>query len=382
MNNKWNTRCGAILLVAMTIMMPVAASAASGRTTGAGSVGAAGAASYSIPLTVPPGTHGVTPSLSLNYNSGNGSGNGVIGVGWSIGGLSAITRCRRTWVQDGDARDIRRDYSDRFCLDGNKLRLTGGTYGNAGATYQTEIATFSSVTSLGAAGNGPSSFTVQGKDGLAYEYGNTTDSRVEIIGYPEVRTWALNKVTDTAGNAMVFAYTEDTVNGSYRIASVQYTSNSNQGLAAAYTAEFVYETRPSNEIDTGYIAGGVIREITRLDRIDVKYNTSIVRRYELTYEGALSSTSKSRLASVQECAGSPLDCFPATTFSYQNGTLGLGAEVSTASIPPGTPAWPLDVNATAGRTLSIRPARRLAQATGCICAPTVLAGMTPRSALE
>lgn len=341
MNKKWiGIFCkGVVLAVAGAV--PLTANAATGRTAGTGAVGQGGAASYSIPIVVPPGTRGMTPSLSLSYSSN--SDNGLVGVGWGIGGLSAIRRCGSTLAQDGLVREVRRDYSDRFCLNGSKLRLTSGVYGNPGATYQTEIADFSVVTSSGTAGNGPASFSVQDRNGVLYEYGGTADSRIEIGAYAEVRTWALNRVTDTAGNSMTFTYTEDTTNGSYRIARVNYTSNSVQGLAAAYEVEFVYETKSTSEMDVAYIAGGFIREVTRLDRVDVKYNTSVVRRYELTYEGSLSSTSKSRLASLQECAGSPLDCLPSTTFVYQNGTVGLTSETNTSASVPST-SWTIDVN--------------------------------------
>lgn len=342
MNTKTIAHYLASSLVVVAVMGPPLARAATGRTPGAAAVSATGAGTYSIPIALPPGTNSLAPSLALTYNS-NG-GNGILGVGWSIGGLSSITRCGRTWAQDGESRDVRNDYSDRFCLDGNKLRLTGGgTYGSAGATYQTEIATFAQVTSYGAVGNGPTHFIAQGRDGLIYEYGNTADSRIESVGQSTARAWALNVIRDSSGNAITFTYSEDATNGSYLIASIAYTSNAAQSVAAAYVVEFVPETKLSSEIDSGYIAGSVVKQITRIDRIDVKYGTTVLRRYELTYEGALSSTSKSRLASVQECAGSPLDCFPATTFSYQNGISGLGANVSTSVSVPTTP-WPLDVN--------------------------------------
>ena len=61
--------------------------------------------------------------------------------------------------------------------------MTSGTdYGAAGSVYQTEIANFSRITAYGAAGNGPSYFYVEGKDGLIYEYGNTADSKVYANG--------------------------------------------------------------------------------------------------------------------------------------------------------------------------------------------------------
>lgn len=42
-----------------------------------------GVASYSVPLTVPPGTANLAPSLSLQFSSAGG--NGLLGIGWSLG---------------------------------------------------------------------------------------------------------------------------------------------------------------------------------------------------------------------------------------------------------------------------------------------------------
>ena len=58
-----------------------------------------GAATYRIDLSLPPGTAGATPPLGLLYHSQRG--NGLLGVGWTLDGLSSITRCRQTYAQDG-----------------------------------------------------------------------------------------------------------------------------------------------------------------------------------------------------------------------------------------------------------------------------------------
>lgn len=355
---------GYVALILFALLVPTQAFAAVGRTAVSVDVSQSGEGTYAIPIFAPPGTHGMTPSLALVYGHRNDST--LLGAGWSIAGLSAITRCQKVWAADGEARDVRNDYSDRFCLNGNKLRLVSGTYGNPGATYQTEIETFARITSFGTAGNGPATFVVEAKDGLIYDYGHTTDSRIESLGQTTARAWALNRIRDRSGNEINFGYFEDTTNGAYRIDSVQYTSNVGQGLSSAYEIDFVWETKPSNEIDSGYIAGSKVKQITRLDRVDVKYNiTTLVRRYELAYEGALSSTSKSRLASVQECAGAAPDCFPATTFNYQNGTSGLAAEVSMGtSIPATTTPWPMDVNGDGREDLVYSSSSTSAQARG------------------
>lgn len=331
------------LLVSMALAMGSPSThAAVGNTQGIASVTPNGSASYSIPIFTPPGTHGMQPSLSLDYSSASRSG--WVGYGWSIGGLSSIYRCSKTWAQDGESRSVRLDLSDRYCLDGNRLRLVLGAHGGTGAEYRTEIESFTRVMSYGSAGNGPGYFIAEMKNGLIYEYGNTADSRIESQGVTTARAWAVNAIRDRGGNAILFRYTEDATTGSYRLADAQYTSNPGQGLSAAYKVEFVYETQPPDEIDSSYWGGRLIQDTVRLTRVDVTYNADLVRRYNLTYEPSLSNTGKSRVASLLECAGSAgTECFPATSFTYSNGTPGVTGAINTA-VGASTSRWVTDVN--------------------------------------
>jgi hypothetical protein len=174
-----------------------------GRTQGSFSVSPTGAATYTIPIWTPPGTNGVTPSLSLSYSSQGG--NGLAGVGWSLAAVSSIERCNRTKHQDGNGGAIELTANDRYCFGGNRLRLASGTYGAASSVYHTEIADYSRITaSTVLMGDGPQSFTVEAKSGLKFEYGNTTDSRVVLGG--TVLRWMLNKVSDRNGNNYVVSY--------------------------------------------------------------------------------------------------------------------------------------------------------------------------------
>jgi RHS repeat-associated protein len=315
--------------VAALMLAPVA-SWSSGRIPGSFAVSATGEAQYSIPIFAPPGINGLTPELALTYSHQHEGT--LAGVGWGISGLSAIHRCEKTWAQNGVAESPQNDFTDRYCLDGNQLRRFSGTYGRTGSTYRTELESYARITVLSEAGNGPGSFKVERKDGLIYAYGTTPDSQILSVGQPEARAWALSRISDRSGNQITFAWQDDTANGSYRIDRSDYAGNS---------IVFEWESKPANEIKSGYVTGSQVREIHRLAAIDVRQGGSSIRRYELTYEGPLSSTSVSRLASVQECAGTL--CRPATSFAYQNGSTGLQGEGSTGQpVPAG--ALPLDVN--------------------------------------
>ena len=196
-------------------------------TPGQFSVSETGAAVYTIPIQVPPGTAGMSPKLALVYNSQ--AGNGLLGMGWSLSGLSAITRCPRTLAQDGVRGGVNYDANDRFCLDGQRLVLVAGTYGVDGAEYRTEREGFSKIISRGSAGSGPQWFEVWTKAGQRMQYGNTADSRIEPVPSTTppptplpwtagtVRLWAVNRIADTKDNYIDFRYIEDPVNGDYRI---------------------------------------------------------------------------------------------------------------------------------------------------------------------
>src|SRR2546427_13112058 len=82
-----------------------------GFTPGSFQVSPGGSATYTIPIQVPPGIAGIEPKLALTYNSQGG--NGPLGMGWSLSGLSAITRCPRTVAQDGVKDGINFGPNDR-----------------------------------------------------------------------------------------------------------------------------------------------------------------------------------------------------------------------------------------------------------------------------
>jgi hypothetical protein len=114
----------AVWFVAIAFAQNSFATNSVGRTQGSYATSPTGAATYSIPIWAPKGPNGVQPGIALTYNSQQG--NGYVGVGWGVSGLSSIYRCNLTIAQDGAAAPVALATSDGYCMDGQRLRLTGG----------------------------------------------------------------------------------------------------------------------------------------------------------------------------------------------------------------------------------------------------------------
>jgi RHS repeat-associated protein len=306
----------------------VTTSAQIGSTAGVFRVGESGAATYGVPITLAPGIAGVTPQLSLNYSSQ--AGNGLVGKGWLIGGLSTISRCRQTLHQDGDAKPIAFSSEDRFCLDGQRLILNTGTYGHAGSTYKTEIDSFAIVTAVGGSAGHPDSFSVRRKDGSNSFYGATDNA---IIAGDSANTsattlaWSISRFTDSMGNAIDYSYYNDS--DGQRLHEIRYAYNAvvsdATGSAGSYHANVVmsYESRSSHTSGTSHIdnlssfvAGHRFDTKKRLSGIEVKSLGTQFRHYSLDYKESESDAliALSRLESITECANGT--CLPATEFTW------------------------------------------------------------------
>jgi hypothetical protein len=173
-------------------------------------VNADGSFSYSIPIELPPGTAGMAPQLALVYNSN--SGNGMLGMGWNLAGLGAITR--------DNTHPINYNGTDHFVGQGGRLVDTG-TYdpqGNKVYHYENEI--FSRVSLVGAIGKSSSYWLETEPDGAKYYYGYTgtsselTNSKVSAIDKgTQLRAWVLSKVEDLHGNYYSIEYFQDSGEG-------------------------------------------------------------------------------------------------------------------------------------------------------------------------
>ncbi|MFE7035187.1 FG-GAP-like repeat-containing protein, partial [Streptomyces sp. NPDC057621] len=288
-----------------------------GRLEGKFSVSDDGAAKYTLPLWMPQGRGVAAPALALSYSSRDGEG--PLGVGWSLGGLSSISWCPRTVAQDGYSDGLHTDGTSALCLGDNRLLPVSAPFSPV-RTYRTQRATFARIVGYETQDNVPNFFRVWSKDGRILTFGQTTDSRMEayplqaspdlenpsVVRAPgsrrETLAWGLNRVEDRNGNTATVTYrqgagTETDLWGSHMLpASVAYSPNRR--------VDFHYEPRP-DPIDRFTHGGLHTRIAVRTSSIEMwagpeNESAELVREYRLNYQNK-SVTGRSLLHVVREC---------------------------------------------------------------------------------
>ena len=361
------SRPGVLLVAPDPISDAVAATPAEFR------VDESGAATYSVPLFAVPGTAGVAPQLSLNYSSQGGYG--PMGRGWSVGGLSAISRCRATReagdflaaaTPDGDPRPINFTGTDRYCLDGQRLvPSTAATCpavsGLTAHELRTEIDSFQRVCAYHHATNGPAFFTVERKDGSTSWYGDrdTNSGANRPDGYFEstangqttkAMSWAQTRFQDSTGNTIDYHYLKNPAGagtGEHLISEVRYTGKVALAGQAAPASDpfakvvFNYAARPATAQGKGYASGGLLTQSRRLDSITscatidclVGYQ---VRHYLLTYQPSPSGNEQDTLIGLQECRDTRADvCASPTVFEWSTATHDFSTSESVGTLVTG-----------------------------------------------
>lgn len=256
---------------------------------------------YDIPIATVSGTGGMTPKLSISYNSGNG--NGLFGYGFDLKGLSTITRAPRNLYNDNQADVVRFTDADRFSLDGSRLQIVKTTSTSTSIEYRTESNSFSKIIATGSTSN-PSKFTVYTKDGLICEY--------EPVGGLATKNlqWPLTKVSDTKGNYYTIAYSDDALANEFVPSKIEYTGNSKASLTPF--ASITFSTKSISRTPT-YISGVKILRSKVISSISIKYGDETVKEYAISYS---SKKGKSFLDKITEKAGT--EQLNSTTFKWDN----------------------------------------------------------------
>lgn len=271
-----------------------------------------GQAAYNFPLEFPGGRGGMTPELNLIYNSSGGDG--ILGPGWSLGGLSVINAVPATRHHNGvEQTAYGLDYNvDTYTLDGKRLVLIDRDGNAAISEYRTEQDDFSRIYKKNRPSKGKDEnleskeygkyFIVQTKGGLTYYYGEKdTKSRLEVAnvsGNDEATiSYYVSRVSDHFGNEIRFHYDNivgDATTGSASeiyLKEITY-SHYSETYGADYSISFVYENRIEPKF-TRYIFQGEnsgaislnFKSSRLIDQIVCKYlpDDKVVKTYDLSY---------------------------------------------------------------------------------------------------
>ncbi len=298
-----------------------------GTLAGGMSVSSSGAASYSIPIKVVPGTMGVEPTISLEYNSQ--AGNGQLGWGWSLSGMSAITRVGPDNYHDGRVEPIQWNNNDFYSLDGSRLTMLSGG-GGTGSIFATESESWSKIESMGWLGSGPEWFKVWLKDGTVCEYGHQDNPQYskhcQLMNNTgtEILAWKLSKKTDVHGNYSDYYYDDN--GGENKLRAIWYTGSLPLGKLPYQRVDFDYEER--SDVNTVYEGGSAYNSkylLTKVICYGENSQVQIARTYNLRYKY---SDQYSFLQSVSECNDIG-NCFNESQFIYGE----LNEQVNSTSIP-------------------------------------------------
>lgn len=313
-----------------------------GSLTGKFEVTSTGQAKYSIPVEVLPGTAKLEPALSITYDSTNSNThNGLLGMGFTLEGITSVTRCPSNKAQNGEIHGVDFTDRDRYCLNGEQLVAVKGTYGADQTEYRTYHDSGLKIVSYGQQGNGPAYFKVWTKEGEISEYGVTDDSRDRAyIKKPDetavdnntVAVWGLNKVQDTAGNFESIKYAKNEEAGTFYPVEIDYTGNQKIGTKPYNAVKLIFQHRP--DVREIYHAGSKQSLSDLLQKVQlvqgIGAGTKLAYEYNLRYEIS-PNTSRSRLAGIQKCDSRGI-CMPETKFQWQ--TNDAGWEPAPNYIPP------------------------------------------------
>lgn len=215
-----------------------------GKLAGSFSVSEGGSAGYTVPIHTPPGVNNLVPKVAFTY--GSSGSYGMMGIGWSVSGLGAITRCPNTQAQDGFRAGINYDsqeQNDAYCLGGQRLVPTSaisspgfsvscsgpgcpaGTITAYKQEFRTEVEGYSRIIGYKdwpQITAGFSRFTVETKDGRVMHYASRfkafsngydtcrdtsqTATCTNGVAATRVKVFLLDRIDDAAGNRLDVEY--------------------------------------------------------------------------------------------------------------------------------------------------------------------------------
>ena len=307
-----------------------------GFTTGQFDVSESGAATYTVPIDLPEGIAKLKPQVALHYDSQ--AGVGMMGRGWNLQAVQSISRCQPTLFHHQQIGPINYDDGDKFCYQGQFLRLTEGSYGGDGSVYHTDIDQGVSIKAHGQATmHGPQYFTLTNKAGETWYFGDSADSFVEpsqlLLGQA-AKLWMVSKIVDAAGGVIAFSYAKNHATGELLLQRIEYGGHQHNASARHFVSvDFNYRDNPHPV--TGFAHGAAIANTQLLDNIDIKVDNQAYRLYQLSYDESNLPEVGNYLSRITQCIDASR-CLAPLKLTWQRGDFTQGTVVDEVFCEPDT----------------------------------------------
>lgn len=271
------------------------------------SVSPTGGRIIQVPIEAVP-IRGIEPGISLVYNSQGDMG--LVGYGWSIGGLSSITIGGKNRHYDGVTGPVslRNDGQQRYYLDGVRLVDNPDTGQSSWAYYETATG-YVKVFRRNIASR--KIFDAHYPDGSKATFGLSTETD-PVPSLPVVSK------TDIKGNKVQYEYLKDGNN--YYITRIQYGATST--TSALGEIRFFY-TNIQDPI-VKYMDGLALSQTLMLNRVECWYKGNMLREYNLTHTEIAGSPVLTEI----DCKNGQGDELPPLQFAYDgisNNTLAVSS---------------------------------------------------------
>jgi len=256
-----------------------------------------GAATYEVPIEVPPGVNGLQPDLKLSYNSYSAQKiPSIVGTGWAITDSVIVRDINFTQANTSNDNFILYLNSQKYDLIWN------------GSKWYTRIESYFNVD------NYSDYWSVNDRSGNSYKFGHNDDSKLQSNQQNYIIGWYLDTITDTHGNAINYNYKQDPYPndiGTIYLDNITYGSN---------LVDFIFQDSDREDLWESY-KDGIHRRITRrLSGINISNGGNQIREYTIHYSN-IGWTAKYSIKNIT-IYGKNGSYLPSISFNYTPQTYG------------------------------------------------------------
>lgn len=272
-----------------------------------------GSFKFSKNIKLPSGVNGLSPSLSIDYDSHERNTNSSVGFGWMLSSpkIERVNKRGINYLYDKDKEVFHSSLHGELV----PLDIDSNNYGTYQPKIQTGIYTYYNYSENG--------WTTTDNDGTQYLFGSNENSRkANPLTANEVFSWHISEIMDSNSNSITFSYLID--NSEIYLEQIDYNP---------YSIILDYEDRP-DQIQS-YETKFFTRYDFRLKSIKIFFNEKQISDYILNYKQSIST--RSLLETIQHKgydSNGNSELEPPTTFEYNEKEPGPAYTKVEGFLPP------------------------------------------------